>query len=192
MWLNALGLGDYAPAFVQNNVQGDVIFLLLECESRARSCCRAAAALACAATRPTVTTCSPGAYLHARRSHLQDMGMSKIGDRLYFMEVLTQLHDATNRAPPLAHRPPLRSGGGTATRAFAGRSPTTAARLPVLTRLCSDALVIGCAGLSKTMGQLASTRTLPNLQRSGLPLEVVSWSVKEVGGTAAQCRNRAM
>ena len=29
-------------------------------------------------------------------SHLQEMGMSKIGDRLYFMEVLTQLHDAVN------------------------------------------------------------------------------------------------
>ena len=37
-------------AFVQHNVQGDVIFLLLE-------------------------------------SHLQDLGMRKIGDRLYFMEV---------------------------------------------------------------------------------------------------------
>ena len=29
-------------------------------------------------------------------SQLQEMGMSKIGDRLYFMEVLTQLHDAVN------------------------------------------------------------------------------------------------
>ena len=67
-------------------------------------------------------------------SHLQDLGMSKIGDRLYFMEVLTQLHDATNR-------------------------------------------------LAKVMGaQLASTRTLPDLRRAGLPTEVVSWSVKEVAG----------
>lgn len=64
-------------------------------------------------------------------SHLQDMGMRKIGDRLYFMEVLTQLHDATNR-------------------------------------------------LAKTVGQLASSRSLPNLQRAKLPLEVVSWSVREV------------
>lgn len=95
-WLEALGLGEYAPGFVKNNLQGDVIFLLLE-------------------------------------SHLQDLGMTKIGDRLYFMEVLTQLHDATNR-------------------------------------------------LSKTIGQLSSSRSLPNLQRAGLPLEVVSWSVKEVVG----------
>ena len=51
--------------------------------------------------------------------------MHKIGDRLYFMEVLTQLHDATNR-------------------------------------------------LSKSVGTLASSRSLPNLQRAGLPLEVVS------------------
>ena len=65
-------------------------------------------------------------------SHLQDLGMAKIGDRLYFMEVLTQLHDATNR-------------------------------------------------LAKyTGGQLSSSRSIPNLQKSGLPLEVVSWSVKEV------------
>ena len=50
--------------------------------------------------------------------------MTKIGDRLYFMEVLTRLHDATNR-------------------------------------------------LAKLMGaQLASPRTLPNLQRAGLPTEV--------------------
>ena len=83
VWLGALGLGEYAAAFADNKLQGDVIFLLLE-------------------------------------SHLQDLGMSKIGDRLYFMEVLTQLHDATNR-------------------------------------------------LSKTIGQLASTRPLPNLQRAGLP-----------------------
>ena len=95
-WLGALGLGEYAPAFAENKLQGDVIFLLLE-------------------------------------SHLQDLGMGKIGDRLYFMEVLTQLHDATNR-------------------------------------------------LAKTVGQLASVRTLPNLQRAGLPTEVVSWSVKEVAG----------
>lgn len=95
-WLTALGLGEYAPAFVEHNVQGDVIFLLLE-------------------------------------SHLQDLGMSKIGDRLYFMEVLTQLHDATNR-------------------------------------------------LAKQMGQLASVRSLPNLQRAGLPMEVVSWSAREVAG----------
>jgi len=93
-WLEALGLGEYASAFVAHHVQGDVIFLLLE-------------------------------------SHLQDLGMRKIGDRLYFMEVLTQLHDATNR-------------------------------------------------LSKTVGQLSSSRSLPNLHRAGLPLEVVSWSVKEV------------
>lgn len=59
--------------------------------------------------------------------------MSKIGDRLYFMEVLTQLHDATNR-------------------------------------------------LAKQMGQLASVRSLPNLQRAGLPMEVVSWSAREVAG----------
>ena len=45
------------------------------------------------------------------------------GDRLYFMEVLTQLHDSTNR-------------------------------------------------LAKAMGQLASTRTLPNLRKAGLPTEV--------------------
>jgi hypothetical protein len=90
------GLGMYAGAFVEHNVQGDVVFLLLE-------------------------------------SHLQEMGLSKIGDRLYFMEVLTQLHDATNR-------------------------------------------------LSKTVGQLSSARTLPNLQRAKLPLEVVSWSVREVAG----------
>lgn len=95
-WLTALGLAEYAPAFVENNVQGDVIFLLLE-------------------------------------SHLQDLGMGKIGDRLYFMEVLTQLHDTTNR-------------------------------------------------LAKAMGQLASSRSLPNLHRAGLPIEVVSWSVKEVAG----------
>jgi len=95
-WLTALGLGEYAQAFVEHRVQGDVIFLLLE-------------------------------------SHLQDLGMQKIGDRLYFMEVLTQLHDATNR-------------------------------------------------LAKTMGQLQSSRSLPNLQRAGLPIEVVSWSVKEVAG----------
>jgi len=93
-WLDALGLGEYASAFVAHHVQGDVIFLLLE-------------------------------------SHLQTLGMTKIGDRLYFMEVLTQLHDATNR-------------------------------------------------LSKSVGQLSSSRSLPNLQKSGLPLEVVSWSVKEV------------
>ena len=36
--------------------------------------------------------------------------------------------------------------------------------------------------LSKTIGQLSSSRSLPNLQRAGLPLEVVSWSVKEVVG----------
>ena len=54
----------------------------------------------------------------------QDLGMSKIGDRLYFMEVLTQLHDAVN-------------------------------------------------SWSKMLGQsLSSTRTLPNLQRNGLPLQV--------------------
>ena len=94
-WLHALGLGEYAQAFVDQHIQGDVIFLLLE-------------------------------------SHLQDLGMAKIGDRLYFMEVLTQLHDATNR-------------------------------------------------LAKyTGGQLSSSRSIPNLQKSGLPLEVVSWSVKEV------------
>jgi len=96
VWLGALGLSEYAAAFVENKLQGDVIFLLLE-------------------------------------SHLQDLGMNKIGDRLYFMEVLTQLHDSTNR-------------------------------------------------LAKTVGQLASTRSLPNLQRAGLPIEVVSWSVKEVAG----------
>ncbi|KAL1519412.1 hypothetical protein AB1Y20_022936 [Prymnesium parvum] len=94
-WLKALGLGEYAPAFEMNKLQGDVIFLLLE-------------------------------------SHLVDMGMHKIGDRLYFMEVLTQLHDATN-------------------------------------------------AWSRAIGQqLTSTRTLPNLHRAGLPLEVVSWSSKEV------------
>jgi len=65
-------------------------------------------------------------------SHLQDMGMYKIGDRLYFMEELTQLHDQTN-------------------------------------------------ALAKTYKmQFASPRTLPNIQRSGLPSQVVSWSVKEV------------
>ena len=92
-----LGLGADAPKFLSNNLQGDVIFLLLE-------------------------------------SHLRDLGMEKIGDRLYFMEVLTQLHDATNR-------------------------------------------------WSKQIGQeLTSSRTLPNLHKAGLPLEVVSWSVKEVVG----------
>lgn len=59
VWLGALGLGEYAPAFVENRLQGDVVFLLLE-------------------------------------SHLRDVGMSKVGDRLYFMEELTQLHDTTN------------------------------------------------------------------------------------------------
>ena len=55
-----------------------------------------------------------------------------VGDRLYFMEVLTQLHDAVN-------------------------------------------------SWSKLIGQsLTSTRTLPNLQRNGLPLQVVSWNTKEV------------
>ena len=58
-WLGALGLGEHGEAFKMNNLQGDIIFLLLE-------------------------------------SHLQDLGMKKIGDRLYFMEVLTQLHDAVN------------------------------------------------------------------------------------------------
>ncbi len=58
-WLAALGLGEHAPAFAENHVQGDVLFMLLE-------------------------------------SHLTDMGMRRIGDRLYFMEELTQLHDATN------------------------------------------------------------------------------------------------
>lgn len=48
-WLTSLGLGEYAPAFESNKLQGDVIFLLLE-------------------------------------SHLVDMGMRRIGDRLYFME----------------------------------------------------------------------------------------------------------
>jgi hypothetical protein len=38
--------------------------------------------------------------------------------------------------------------------------------------------------LSKSVGQLSSSRSLPNLQKSGLPLEVVSWSVKEVCGLA--------
>ena len=58
--------------------------------------------------------------------------MRRIGDRLYFMEVLTQLHDAVN-------------------------------------------------SWSKMLGQsLSSTRTLPNLQRNGLPLQVVSWNTKEV------------
>ena len=94
-WLKALGLGEHADAFKMNNLQGDVIFLLLE-------------------------------------SHLQDMGMTKIGDRLYFMEVLTQLHDAVNAWAKLIGQP------------------------------------------------LSSTRTLPNLQRAGLPLQVVGWSVKEV------------
>ena len=85
-WLGALGLGEHGEAFKMNNLQGDVIFLLLE-------------------------------------SHLQDLGMKKIGDRLYFMEVLTQLHDAVN-------------------------------------------------SWSKMIGQsLSSTRTLPNLQRNGLPLQ---------------------
>ena len=94
-WLGALGLGEHGEAFKANNLQGDVIFLLLE-------------------------------------SHLQDLGMKKIGDRLYFMEVLTQLHDAVN-------------------------------------------------SWSKMIGQsLSSTRTLPNLQRNGLPLQVVSWNTKEV------------
>ena len=94
-WLGALGLGEHGEAFKANNLQGDVIFLLLE-------------------------------------SHLQDLGMKKIGDRLYFMEVLTQLHDAVN-------------------------------------------------SWSKMLGQsLSSTRTLPNLQRNGLPLQVVSWNTKEV------------
>ena len=65
-------------------------------------------------------------------SHLQDMGMYKIGDRLYFMEELTQLHDATNN-------------------------------------------------WSKMLNvQLTSSRSLPNLRRNGLPLQVVSWSVREV------------
>ena len=58
-WLDALGLGDFAPAFVENKLHGDVIFMLLE-------------------------------------SHLNDIGMKRIGDRLYFMEELTQLHDSTN------------------------------------------------------------------------------------------------
>ena len=88
-WLGALGLGEHGEAFKMNNLQGDVIFLLLE-------------------------------------SHLQDLGMKKIGDRLYFMEVLTQLHDAVN-------------------------------------------------SWSKMIGQsLSSTRTLPNLQRNGLPLQAHS------------------
>ena len=58
--------------------------------------------------------------------------MYKIGDRLYFMEELTQLHDATNN-------------------------------------------------WSKMLNvQLTSSRSLPNLRRNGLPLQVVSWSVREV------------
>ena len=47
VWMGSLGLDEYAPLFVENNIQGDVMFLLLE-------------------------------------SHLQDMGMRRIGDRLYF------------------------------------------------------------------------------------------------------------
>ena len=44
-----MGLGEHGDAFKRHNLQGDVIFLLLE-------------------------------------SHLQELGMLKIGDRLYFME----------------------------------------------------------------------------------------------------------
>eukprot|EP00965_Chrysotila_dentata_P161290 5326101-Pleurochrysis_carterae.AAC.1 len=60
------------------------------------------------------------------------MGMYKIGDRLYFMEELTQLHEST--------------------------------------KAWSKALNV----------QLTSTRSLPDLQRVGLPIQAVSWSVKEV------------
>ena len=36
VWLHALGLGEYAQAFVTHHVQGDVIFLLLESHLQVR------------------------------------------------------------------------------------------------------------------------------------------------------------
>jgi hypothetical protein len=76
-WLEALGLGQVAPVFLQHNVNGGTVFLLTE-------------------------------------EHLRELGLSVVGDRLYFIEVLTQLYDdivawstaigvqlATHPVPPL-------------------------------------------------------------------------------------------
>lgn len=167
-WLGALGLGEvcrtgarwpdsqirgqggatdafclsfqHAEAFKYHNLQGDVIFLLLE-------------------------------------SHLQEMGMKKIGDRLYFMEVRTQPHTSApallvRRAALCAFRQERQSVG----HHMSTRTLWRLAATQVLTQL-HDAV----NSWSKLIGQsLSSTRTLPNLQRNGLPLQVVSWSVKEV------------
>ena len=66
--------------------------------------------------------------------HLVDMGMQIVGSRLYFMNVLSQLHAATV----------------VRTRAT-GQLPTS-----------------------------SRTPTLLSLQRAGLPIEVTSWSAKQV------------
>jgi len=76
-WLDALGLGELAPAFRAHNINGGTVFLLTE-------------------------------------DHLRELGFSLVGDRLYFIEVLTQLYDdivawssaigvqlATHPVPPL-------------------------------------------------------------------------------------------
>ena len=55
-WLEALGLGQLAPAFLAHNINGGTVFLLTE-------------------------------------EHLKELGFSIVGDRLYFIELLTQLYD---------------------------------------------------------------------------------------------------
>jgi hypothetical protein len=76
-WLDALGLGAQAPAFLEHHVNGGTVFLLTE-------------------------------------EHLRELGFDVVGDRLYFIELLTQLYDdivqwsgaigvqlATHPVPPL-------------------------------------------------------------------------------------------
>jgi len=76
-WLDALGLGSLAPAFLAHNINGGTVFLLTE-------------------------------------DHLKELGFTVVGDRLYFIDVLTQLYDdivnwsaslgvqlATHPVPPL-------------------------------------------------------------------------------------------
>ena len=107
-WLDALGLSPVAPAFLAHNINGATASAAIS-----SSTCAARSALV-ATYQSQRHALAGGTVFLLTEDHLRDLGLTVVGDRLYFIDLLTQLYDdivtwssaigvqlATHPVPPL-------------------------------------------------------------------------------------------
>lgn len=109
-WLDALGLGSLVPSFLANNIDGGTVFLLTE--DHLKDLGFSVVGMPPPPRPPPVHLCC--GLLALMRSPFSPCAPPAAGDRLYFVELLTQLYDdivnwsskigvqlATHPVPPL-------------------------------------------------------------------------------------------